>query len=322
VPSVKAPPRRAPLRVVPEPQPAREPRSGRQRAVTIVAPVKPRQAARLKRLLQSIGTAPFSRLTTTHFARFVLLDRTVDLDGNPIEAQLVYMSDIDEPLEQHLDELLAGDGVDRIFGHCDGYSPAGRADWLREHMVRADAAYVNTIGRTVRQVLEEAQLHDAIERFLDEAGVDWSKREPEELRAAIQDFVNTQPSLAWARAEVGGTSLLDRARELAGALRLPAALLAASPVLVPALPVWVVLLRLHELRDSSDQSKPSEEHVRELSALEDHFAQNPFSAVGYVKPGLLRKLTTKGVLALIDYGARHIFNNGNLAGVKTIHFAR
>jgi hypothetical protein len=314
--------KRAPLTLVSDLPPEIDDRIISQRAVTIVARVKPRQASRLKRLLQTSGQEPFARLTTTHFARFVLLDRAVDLDGKPIDAQLVYMSDIDEPLDRHLDELLAGEGVDRIFGHCEGYPGTDPVAWLREHIVRADAVYVNTIKRTVRQVQREAQLHDAIEAFLDGASVDWSTRSPEDVRAAIQDFVNSQPALAWARAELPAASLVDRAREVAGALRLPTALLAASPVLVPALPLWALLLRVHELRDPSDHAKPSEEHVRELSALEDRFAQNPFSAIGYVKPGLFRHFTTKGVLTLIDYAARYVFNNGSLAGVKTIHFAR
>jgi hypothetical protein len=319
--SVKARP--APVTPAPTITPA--PGITRQRAVTVVARIKARQATRLKRALEAAGTAPFEHLTTTHFARFVVLDPTADLDGNAIDAQLVYMSDIDEPLDRHLDELLAGDGIDRIFAHCVAWPAKGdaaRAAWLRERMVHEDAVYVNTIKRTVRQVRQEAQLHDAIERFLDGAGVDWSTREPQEVRSAIQDFVNTQPLLAWARAELPGTPLTERVRELAGALRVPALLLAASPVLVPALPLYALLLRLHELRDPSDHEKPDEAHVRELAALEDRFVQNPFSAVGYVKPGLFRKLTTKGVLALVDYAARNVFNNGNLAGVKTIHFAR
>jgi hypothetical protein len=49
---------------------------------------------------------------------------------------------------------------------------------------------------------------------------------------------------------------------------------------------------------------------------------NPFTAVGLVKPGLFRRLTISGVLYAINYIARHVFNRGNLAGVRTIHFAR
>ena len=60
----------------------------------------------------------------------------------------------------------------------------------------------------------------------------------------------------------------------------------------------------------------------QLAALEDHVVQNPFTAVGHVKPGLFRLLTLTAILFALDYATRHIFNRGNLAGVKTIHFAR
>ncbi len=68
--------------------------------------------------------------------------------------------------------------------------------------------------------------------------------------------------------------------------------------------------------------KPPVEVVQELAALEDHVVQNPFTALGFVKPGLFRRLTLTGVLYAINYVTRHVFNRGNLAGVKTIHFAR
>jgi hypothetical protein len=44
--------------------------------------------------------------------------------------------------------------------------------------------------------------------------------------------------------------------------------------------------------------------------------------MGTLKPGLFRRLTTRFVLLVIDYSARHIFNRGRLARVTTIHFAR
>jgi len=50
--------------------------------------------------------------------------------------------------------------------------------------------------------------------------------------------------------------------------------------------------------------------------------QNQFSAVGFLKPGKLRRLTAGTALRLVDYGARNVFNRGQLTGVKTIHFAR
>ncbi len=67
---------------------------------------------------------------------------------------------------------------------------------------------------------------------------------------------------------------------------------------------------------------PDEERVQTLAALEDHVVQNPFTAIGFVKPGRFRRLTMLGVLFGLNYATRHVFNRGNLAGVKTIHFAR
>ena len=68
--------------------------------------------------------------------------------------------------------------------------------------------------------------------------------------------------------------------------------------------------------------KPDEERVHELAALEDHLVQNPFTAIGHVKPSRFRRLTLVVILFYLDYATRHFFNRGNLAGVKTIHFAR
>jgi hypothetical protein len=89
-----------------------------------------------------------------------------------------------------------------------------------------------------------------------------------------------------------------------------------------ALPIYLVLLRIHERKDDPPHDKPPPELVQELAALEDHLVHNPFTAIGFVKPGLFRRLTLTAVLMGINYVTRHVFNRGNLAGVKTIHFAR
>jgi hypothetical protein len=102
--------------------------------------------------------------------------------------------------------------------------------------------------------------------------------------------------------------------------------LVATILLLPrvavGLLVYVVLLRMHELRDRPSEKKPSPEHIAQLAAIEDHGPQNQFSAVGLLKAGPFRQLTARVVLFLTDYGTHHIFNHLSLAGVKTIHFAR
>jgi hypothetical protein len=102
----------------------------------------------------------------------------------------------------------------------------------------------------------------------------------------------------------------------------PLLLLVLLPVLILALPVWLLVLRIHELTDAAPHVRSDEAHIRELTALEDIVVQNQFSAVGYLKPGWFRRLTVLGVLWLVSYSTRHVFNKGSLVGVKTIHFAR
>ena len=206
----------------------------RQLPVTIVAPVRPRQLAPLRRLLERMGEdaagngeLPFGRLRSAHYARLVLLDANRDLNGKPIPAQLMYMSDIDEPLSEHLDDLLAlAPGLDRVFGCCEGYprrrevTREARLRWLERHMIDTQAFYVNTVGRTVAQIRREALLHGEIEEFLDRG--EWDGRDPVEVRAAIQDYVNTRPELEWARTPEPGPGPLDVARDIV-AVALPIA---------------------------------------------------------------------------------------------------
>ena len=308
-------------------------RRTRQLPVTIVAPVRPRQLAPLRRVLERMGEdpagnaeLPFGRLRTAHYARLVLLETSRDLDGEAIPAQLLYMSDIDEPLSRHLDDLLGlAPGLDRVFGCCEGYparrgvTSEARRQWLEGHMIDTQAFYVNTVGRTVVQIQRESLLRGEIEQFLDRA--EWDGRDPLEIRAAIQDYVNTRPELAWASAPAQGAGPLDVARDVV-AVALPiAGVLAAAPVLVPLLPLYGALLRWHELHDMAETERPTAAHDRLLGELEDRGPQNQFSAVGFVKPGLLRRVTIGVALRGLDLASRHVFNHGSLAGVTTIHFA-
>jgi hypothetical protein len=309
----------------------------RQLAVTIAADVAPTSVRPLRALLESMGedaagndVIPFGHFSTTHFARLLLLEQVEDPDGRTIPAKLVYLSDIDEPLEQHLDELLEhGPGLDRVFEHCEGYpsgrvapSRAQRSAWLREHMTGSGAYYVNTIGRTLQQVRDEDRLRRAIATFVDESDTDWSQLEPHQVRAAIQDFVNTRSDLEWAQRPPAGPGLTDLVRAVPGLVALPLGALALTPLIAPALPFWLAGLVAQELTDDARHVRPDDAHVQALAALEDRGPQNQFSAVGFIKPGPVRRITVGAILPLLDYGIRTFFARGQLTGVRTIHFAR
>ena len=309
----------------------------RQTALTVVQAVRADGLEPLRALLAEAGrdpagnpVLPLGQLPGTHFARLLLLEPTSALDGAPIASQLVLMSDFDGPSDRYLERLvdLAPDGLDRLFDNCEGYPPAAertraaRLGYLRAGLLPASAVYVNTIGRTVEQIRQEAALRDAIEQFLDRHYAELATRSPLEVRGAIQDFVRSRDDLRWAAQPPPGPSLLERIGDRVSFVSVPLLLLVLTPVLLVTLPIWAILIRLKELRDPAPHLRPDPERVQRLADLEDHVAQNQFSAVGFVKSGRLRLWTARGVLFLANWVVRHFFRRANLTGVKTIHFAR
>jgi hypothetical protein len=293
-----------------------------QRALTIDAPVRAGARGELERLLATMGDGvangsvlDFGALSGVHFARVAVIPED---EGFP--AHLILLSDVDVPVAKHLAELAEQEGLDRLFAHCDGYS-GDRLDYLRRHTVKEAATYVNTTGRTASQIRQEATLRDAIQELLD-AG-DWRGRDPGQVRRAVRRHVQNDPELAWALEEAERPGRLARLREQIHLVAIPLLLLPFVPLLLLALPVFAVLLRLHERRDGTPPHvKQEQSRILELAALEDHLVQNPFMAVGHVKPGRFRLLTLRAVLFGLGYTTRHVFNRGNLSGVRTIHFAR
>jgi hypothetical protein len=306
---------------------------GYQTALTIGAPVRPGAVEELERLLATMGDGvangsvlDFGALTGVHFARLFVIPEETDESGRPLPAHLFLLSDFDVSKWRHLRELVetGGEGIDRLFGHCADYpaaaTPAQRLAYLRGHVVREGARYVNTTGRTSTQIRQEAELRDAIERFLDTE--DWRGREPREVRQAVRDFVKGEPDLAWALKPAERPGFLARAREKLHMVAIPLASLPLLPFAILGAPFYAFVLWRHERADRSPHERPDEERVHELGELEDHLVQNPFTALGHVKPSRFRRLTLTVVLFYLDWAARHVFNRGNLAGVKTIHFAR
>jgi hypothetical protein len=303
-----------------------------QIAVTVRAPVRPTEIDRLKAALREIADEgrrprllPFEDLAV-HFARFVVLDPSVDLDGNEIAPSLMFMADIDSPRRRFFCELAvaAADGLDEIFGHCEGYpaSPSvrERVAYLRQHQLKAATSYVNIAGKPVREIQAEAKLRAAIETFLDRRN--WTGQSSDEVRRAVIDFVAADQTLAWALQRRRRPSLWWRLKETAHLLASAALLLLMLPFFIVALPVLAVTLRLHEIRDGPSNRVPDPVRLDQLDATEDFLVQNQFSAVGFVKPGDFRRITLTLVLWLLELSARHVYNNGSLAGIKTIHFAR
>lgn len=298
-----------------------------QVALTVWARTKPGMAGDLDGLLRGEGAAllPFERLAGVHFARLLIVD-----DGEP-EPGLLLTMDVDAPLERRLRELVdqGAEGLDRVFCHCEGYPPpdslvpAARLTFLRSRLVDVTVFYAHVVGRSLEQVLQEERLREAIEDHLDGAGVEWRGRSALEARRAIRAFVEAEPSLAWALTAPPPPESAFQWRERLHMVLVPLALVVLLPLLVPAAVVWLVWLRVHELRDPAPDATLDPRRLRELRDMEDLGPQNQISTLSPIKPGAFWHLTAWVFLSVVaNYTSRHVFDKGSLSGLRTVHFAR
>jgi hypothetical protein len=118
------------------------------------------------------------------------------------------------------------------------------------------------------------------------------------------------------------TPVLWQVKRLLHFVGVPLLLLLLSPILLLYLPIFLVQLRIRELRDPVIAPRPSKDHAMALARIEDRVITNQFSAYGNIKPGLFRRWTLAFIFFLVEYTTRHIYKRGFLARVNTIHFAR
>ncbi|VTU28850.1 hypothetical protein [Variovorax sp. PBL-E5] len=318
---------------------------------TVAAPIAPGREPGLRAMLDTMNTEPgvvdaanallpFAAFERLHFARFAILD---DMTMGDLEVfgllrpvlprYLSFMGDCDGPARAQLTELVqrAGEGLRRIFSHCEGFDAAGDLlGWLMAHDLPVATRYVNWIGRTVLQVHEEAALQRALSSRVPRPATGAAQADPQATRNALVAFVRAEQAAGrLALTPPEPTPPGWQLRNLLHLIGIPAiglVLVVLAIVLLPlaiVLAVWAaVTLRRHERSDPEYCPRPDAAAVLAMQQLEDHDLSNSFTAVGAVKPGRFRRALVQLVLVLIDYAARHLFARGHLARVQTIHFAR
>lgn len=310
----------------------------------VLAPVQPAREAELRILLDSMNHGPgrvdlenplipFSEFGRLHMARLLLLDDKtfgdVAVHRLPVVEYplcLAFLGDIDGDEESFVEEMAgrAAPGLRQIFACCEGFSDdTPLLEWMRSHRAPAIANYVNCRGRTVRQVREEAALKEALDGYISENRSRLDGLSPREIHGVIGRHIDGE--------KVAGRVVLSeeedtpagwRVRNALHAVGWPLALLLASPLLAVAAPFYLIALRRMEKTDPELCDTVDQAHSDALSLTEDHDVTNQFSAMGTLKPGLVRLLTTFGVLLTVNYAARHIVRPGRLGRIRTIHFAR
>jgi len=310
----------------------------------VLAPINPQRETELRQLLDSMNCGPgqvdpnnallpFAEFDTLHFARFIILDdkttedvRVYGLTPRSYPLYLAFLGDVDGDANAFLGKLIkrAGKGLVRIFSCCEGFmSDTDLLAWMKQHHAPAIAAYVNCRGRTVHQIREEAALYEALESYIEKNAVTLQKLAPRELHEKFQGFVNEEKSVGrLTLSRESPTPIGWQLRNLLHMIGLPLLVLLASPLLIVLAPFYIVALRRLEKTDPEVCPTADQKRSKELSHFEDHDVSNQFSAMGSLKPGLVRLLTTIGVLKTVNYGARHITRRGHLGRIRSIHFAR
>lgn len=352
-----------------------------QSSLLVMVPLRPGQRESLLELLDEVANPddgydfevnciiPFARIRTLHFARILLheaspgpdnplptyppppRDGKVQVHGPPIPPKMLFATDFDGPLDEHVDELLkvAGPGLDRVFGHCEGWPGSENRDavhgYFLRHRIASNTFYTGTMNRSVDQIHREEELHQHIEEFLDrQAGQPGFPTEPLQVRERIREFVFAQPELAWARQKPGPFPRLlfnpDYLKQVAiGAVVALLAVLTVALFFVTkswrealtitgaVVAVTVVLLGAAYLflrgLEKTDPVIILNKDIDELVSAEDRIVQNQMSSVIYIKEPLwFRGLVLRAVLKFIDFSAKYLSNQGTLAGIPSIHFAR
>jgi hypothetical protein len=310
----------------------------------VVAPIIREREMELRQLLDSMNHAPgqvdpnntlipFAEFGTLHFARVIILDdkttedvRVYGLRPRSYPLYLAFLGDVDGDANAFLGELIkrARNGLARIFSCCEGFtSDADLLAWMKRHHAPAIAAYVNWRGRTVRQIREEATLYEALQKHIEQNNATFQDLPPRNLHETLRSFVNAEKTgRRLTLSPESATPLGWQIRNLLHMIGMPLLVLIVSPLLLLLAPFYVIALRHLEKTDPEVCPTADQKHSEDLSRIEDHDVTNQFSAMGSLKPGLVRLLTITWVLKAVNYGARHITRPGRLGRIRSIHFAR
>jgi hypothetical protein len=305
-------------------------------ALSILVKIKPGMKQVLANTLQEIVTQgvetndliPFGKITSIHFARFVILQESTDVNGKSIEAHLVLDTSYDLPLKDHLEQLVryGRKGLEKIFSYCEDFAEVTTENrllaYLRSKMIRTETFYVGVGNRSVLEIRRENELRESIEKFLDANYKLLKDKDAVVVRKSIIEYVNNTAELNWAK-QPEPKATVDWKFKFYGKLVLSALiLLLLLPVVALFLLIWFLLVLVLEIKDGDGANVIDKNKIRELVNHETGIVQAQFSAVGNLKPGFIRRNTMIVLLRLVNFLAPYIFSKGKLSGIPTVHFAR
>ena len=140
-------------------------RNGKISELTMIAPLAPGGAERLRALLD-LRDGEFrdtDLVGTVHDMRFVFLDN---------DTKMLLTTSYDGEWEPYIADFVAKipDGLDVLFSAWEGW-PGIRSpecpDWIADHQIQAEGWYVAYPDLTVRDILRQQRVSKAVDVFLD-----------------------------------------------------------------------------------------------------------------------------------------------------------
>lgn len=304
-----------------------------QQALTVIAKIKPGEDKELERILDIIGSdvrgkkeniyLKLADITTLHFGRFVLIPNATTGSYD----YLMMESNHDGTLRQHTDEFAVkvGDAMDLLWGRCVGYPTVNRKEhpdrfkrdfyrFILKNSFETEAFYMAYRHETVQQVKWYADFHGAIQQFLDLRNVEeFISVQLQGLLARLPNRPSKEPP-ALLKPLV---SLVSKVRELGKFAITALDIIRRFISAYTFRPLKRFILR----REPALDLKLTDQVIQSgISDIEDVVTQNQLTVISAIKPGSLRDV--RFALSLIHSAAAHIFNQGSLGTINTIHFAR
>jgi hypothetical protein len=169
--------------------------SGQAYSLTVLAPIVSERVSDLVNYLDNVGSgdaSPLSKVGSTHFARWVVMDAPVFEGGRQRRdgwsaPRLLFTSNFDGKLDPYLDRLREGLGecADKVWGHCLDYPgsehPAAFAAWIKRNQIDSSLFYAAYGEMTVEDVLRSLRIRHQLTEF----AIAHQGAQPVELRAAF-----------------------------------------------------------------------------------------------------------------------------------------
>ncbi|HEX8122687.1 MAG TPA: hypothetical protein VF549_15620 [Solirubrobacteraceae bacterium] len=275
--------------------------------LTLIAPLKsqdPDSLETLEGIMAERGRAVFESSPSTHFAALVMLG---DRQGR---RRLFLSADYDGDLAHYLDELwrAAPNELDAMFSYCEGYTGRdGFLDFVRRRSHKSQTYFVAFRDETANGIKEKARKRAELERRLGD--------DPQTVAPFVDAVAATEgPPTAAERATGRARAFVDGLRSRAHD-RFWQCVIAIARLIATRMGTGASRSASADLGQKLDR----ETDLR-YQRVQVGQAQNQMTNISWVRPG--RGPIVRVSLALANYMVKHAFPPGDLAGVKTVHFAR